>query len=188
MISADRLPTIEADRVVLRWLAERDLEALFAIFSDPEVMRFWSSPPFADSGGARRLLDSIHEHFRKKTLFQWGVARRSDDQVIGTCTLAWLDADNRRAELGFALGREHWGNGYMSEALPALLDFAFGELKLHRIEADVDPRNASSIRLIEKLGFQREGYLRERWLVGGEAQDAVFYGVLAREWRSSGQR
>lgn len=72
----------------------------------------------------------------------------------------------------------------MREALTALLDFAFGALDLHRLEADVDPRNAASVRTLERLGFRREGYLRERWLVGGEIQDALFYGLLRREWRA----
>jgi RimJ/RimL family protein N-acetyltransferase len=71
----------------------------------------------------------------------------------------------------------------MFEATSTLLRFAFEQLSLHRVEADVDPRNEASIRLLEKLGFQREGYLRERWLVGEEINDTVFYGLLRREWR-----
>lgn len=181
MISADRLPTLTASRVCLRWLTEDDVEALFAIFSDPEVMRFWSSPPLAEVSGARGL-DHIHACFLRRELFQWGVARRSDDLVIGTCTLYHLDAGNGRAEIGFALGREHWGNGYIGEALRTLLDFAFGELGLYRLEADVDPRNEASIRTLERLGFQKEGLLRERWRVDGGVQDSLFLGLLRREW------
>ena len=70
----------------------------------------------------------------------------------------------------------------MGEALVLLLDFAFGELRLRRIEADVDPLNAASVRTLERLGFQREGLLRERWFVGGVPQDSYFYGLLQREW------
>ena len=70
----------------------------------------------------------------------------------------------------------------MSEALEVLLRQAFGEMNLHRLEADVDPRKTPSIRMLEKLGFQLEGYLRERWLVAGEVNDTVFYGLLRREW------
>lgn len=183
MIDSETLPTIDANRVSLRWLNGEDAPGLFSIFSDPEVMRYWSSPPLADIEGARKLLAHIHEGFRQRTLFQWGVARRTDDRIIGTCTLFHLDTDNRRAELGYALGREHWGMGYMQEALGALLGFSFDELNLHRMEADVDPENLSSIKTLERLGFQREGYLRERWLVGGGIQDSLFYGLLRREWQ-----
>lgn len=183
MITTDRLPTIDAPRVRLRWLEERDVDALFTIFSHPQVVRYWAGPALADRAAASRLLDEIHDHFRRKELFQWGVARRSDDLVIGTCTLLRLDAANRRAEVGYALGHEHWGKGYIGEALEVLLDFAFGDLGLHRIEADIDPRNTGSIRTVERLGFQQEGLLRERWLVNGETQDSLMFGLLRPEWR-----
>lgn len=184
MINSETLPTITADRIALRWLDEGDVRSLFAIFSEPEVMRYWSSPPLEDTGAAKELLAHIQDSFRRRALFQWGVARRTDDRVIGTCTLFHPDLDNRRAELGYALGREHWGKGYMGEALTALLNYSFGELNLHRLEADVDPHNASSIKTLERLGFRQEGYLRERWLVGGGIQDSLFYGLLGSEWRA----
>lgn len=184
MIEGDHLPTISAPRVVLRWMTQRDVGDLHAIFSNAEVMRYWSSPPLADEDGARDLLAEIHDCFSKRSLFQWGLAMRSDDRVIGTCTLAAIDEPNRRAELGFALGRDHWGKGYMAEALKALLDYAFETLNLRRLEADVDPRNKGSIRTLERLGFQREGLLRERWDVNGEIQDSLMYGLLRGEWEA----
>jgi RimJ/RimL family protein N-acetyltransferase len=174
---------LEADRLRLRWLTAGDIDALFAVFSDPAVMRYWSTPPMTARTAAEELLSRIHDGFAKKDLFQWGIARREDDVVIGTCTLAHLSAAHRRAEIGFALARAHWGAGLANEALGRLLDFAFDELALHRIEADVDPRNARSIAALERLGFRREGHLRERWHVGDEICDGLFYGLLAREWR-----
>ena len=131
---------------------------------------------------AQNLLADVRAKFRRKTYYQWGVARREDDRVIGTCTLFHLDLDNRRAEIGYALGREHWGKGYMAEALGALLTFAFQGLGLRRLEADVDPGNAGSIKTLERLGFQKEGYLRERWLVNGKVMDTLLFGLLQREW------
>ncbi len=182
MIEGDRLPTLPAGRLRLRWLEPRDVDALLEIFGDPAVMRYWSSPPLPDRRAAEDLLAEIRACFERRELFQWGVALAESDRVIGTCTLAWLHAESRRAELGFALGRTHWGHGYMSEALVALLDFAFGPLGLRRLEADIDPRNESSLRLVERLGFRREGLLRERWLTAGEVQDSLFFGLLSREW------
>ena len=182
MMNWDYLPTITANRVSLRSITERDLDSLFDIFSHPEVMRYWSSPPLEDREAAIRLLSDIHDKFQRKLYFQWGVAHRTDDTLIGTSTLFHIESNNHRAEIGYALGRAHWGKGYMQEALTALLGYAFSELNLQRIEADVDPRNNASIRTLERLGFQREGYLRERWKVNGEVQDALFYGLLRREW------
>ena len=177
-----RLPTIAAERVELRWMEHGDVPALFEIFGDPAVMRFWSCPAYSDEAQAGALLEQIHACYREGTLLEWGLCRRDDPRVIGTATLSHLDWSNGRAELGYSQARAHWGHGYVREALTALLGWAFGELGLRRIEADVDPRNAASIRTLEALGFQREGYLRERWNVAGEVQDALFYGLLAREW------
>lgn len=179
---ASCLPTIEASRVLLRELGPRDVEALFAIFGDPQVCRYWSHPALEDLAAARALQAQIAECFEDRRLFQWGLLERSSGTVVGTCTLAALTPRHRRAEVGFALARSAWGKGYVSEALRALLGFAFGTLGLHRLEADVDPRNARSIRVLERLGFQREGYLRERYHVHGETQDSVLYGLLEREW------
>ena len=185
MLYSESLPTINASRVSLRELRDEDVCSLFAIFSDPEVMRYWSTLPLANMEEAHTMLVDIRGHFQERTFFKWGITRNIDDLVIGTCTLFHVELDNRRAEIGYALGREYWGNGYMQEALHALINFSFKEMNMHRIEADVDPRNAASIKTLERLGFQREGYLRERWHVGGEIQDALFFGLLRREWKGA---
>lgn len=135
-----------------------------------------------DLRAARALQAEIAACFTERTLFQWGLAERESGKLVGTCTLARLSVEHRRAEIGFALARAVWGNGYIAEALPALLAFAFDILRLHRIEADVDPRNTRSIRVLERLGFVREGYLRERYHLHGETQDAVLFGLFHREW------
>jgi RimJ/RimL family protein N-acetyltransferase len=116
---------------------------------------------------------------------KWAIAEKKSNELIGTITLFNLNLDNRRAEIGYGLDRAFWRQGYMHEALKALVSHAFNDLSLHRLEADVDPRNAGSIRTLEKLGFQREGYLRERWHVDGEIQDALFYGLLRPEWEKA---
>ncbi len=185
MIDGPHLPDILARRVRLRWLTDDDVDDLFAVFSDPEVMRYWSSPPFESREQAQDLVDEIRRHFADKSLFQWGIELVDEGRVIGTCTLAEPSEQNRRAEVGFALGRAWWGRGYAREAVEALLGFAFGQLGLHRIEADADPRNAASIGLLERVGFVREGTLRERWIVAGETQDTAFFGLLRREWERS---
>ena len=178
----ERLPTIDASRVTLRWISEGDVDAFYAIYSNPEVMRYWSTPPLANREAAVNLINKIQEDWQRRVILKWGIARRTDDQLIGSVTLFNLDFNHRRAEIGYALGRAHWGKGYMNEALMALLKYAFEVLDLHRIEADVDPRNAASIKTLERLGFQREEYLRERWQTYGEIQDAFFYGLLRQEW------
>jgi RimJ/RimL family protein N-acetyltransferase len=180
---ADRLPTLATERLRLRWLTPADAPALLAVFGDPAVCRYWSRPPLPDVAAAAELQREIAELFAERSLFQWGIAERATDAVVGTCTLAALSAEHRRAEVGFALARGAWGRGYVAEALPALLDFGFGTLGLHRVEADVDPRNARSIRALERVGFRHEGVMRERYHIADEIQDAAMYGLLRHEWR-----
>ncbi len=184
MIDGDRLPLIDAPRVQLRWLTEHDVDALFAVFSDRTMMRYWSTPAMTARTEAEAYLARIHAGFGSKSLFQWGVERKDDGRLLGTCTLFHIDSANLRAELGYGLGSEYWSRGYMTEALTALIRFAFASLKLRRLEADVDPRNENSLRILGKLGFRREGLLRERWNVGGEIQHTTFLGLLAKHWRN----
>ena len=174
----DVFPVIETERLVLRAVTEDDLPALFEVFSNPEVVRYWSAPALPDMRAAEELLASIVGGFRERTLLQWAVTRRGEDRLLGTCTLHRIDATHRRTELGYALGRAHWGRGIMREALPAVLRFAFHTLGLHRIEADVDPRNTASARALLALGFRLEGHLRERYFMADEVQDAHIYALL----------
>jgi ribosomal-protein-alanine N-acetyltransferase len=184
-VTWESLPTITTKRLSLRWIREDDLNSLYEIFSNAEVMRYWSTPPLTDKAAAAELLAEIHHSFRIKQFMKWGVALAANDSLVGTVTIFNLDLTHRRAEIGYALRRDQWGKGFMNEALNALLSYAFNNLQLHRLEADVDPRNVNSIRTLEHLGFRREGYLRERWQVNGEIQDALFYGLLRPEWQST---
>ena len=115
-------------------------------------------------------------------MLQWGVADGATDAVIGTCTLTHLSNIHERAEIGFALRQARWGQGLGSEAVAAVVAFAFNQLALHRIDADVDPRNGRSLKLLERVGFKREGHLRERYFMNGERQDALMMGLLRTDW------
>ena len=91
-------------------------------------------------------------------------------------------AQNRRAEIGYVLNRKFWRQGLMSEAIRGVINFAFSSMNLHRIEADTDGDNLASLTMLEQLGFQREGYFRERWCVYDEWQDSVMLGLLESDW------
>jgi ribosomal-protein-alanine N-acetyltransferase len=184
-MDCERLPNLNTNRLSLRWIRAEDVDDFYAVYSNPEVMRYWSTPPLPDKDAASKLINEIQEGIKRDEMLKWGIALRSSDQLIGSITLFHIDLTHRRAEIGYAQGRAYWGQGYMQEALKAVLNHAFEILNLHRIEADVDPRNAASVRTLERLGFQREGYLRERWQVNGEIQDAFYYGLLRPDWNSN---
>jgi ribosomal-protein-alanine N-acetyltransferase len=164
-------------------LEERDVDGLFEIFSDPQVMRYWSSGPLVDRAAAVKLFEEIPKSNAGGSMMKWGLALTENDFVIGTTTYFNLSLSNGRVEIGYAMNRSFWGKGLMNEALIAMINYGFNSMSLRRIEADVDPRNDASIRTLERLGFRREGFLRERWHVEGEIQDAYFYGLLRNQWK-----
>ena len=176
---------LRTPRLRLRPLTPDDAEAVFAVFSDPEVMRYWSWTAWTSIDAAHALIRDDREAMAAGKHLRLGIEVLGTPGVIGMCTLFSLMVQCRRAEIGYALARAQWGRGTMHEALTALLAYAFGELDLNRIEADIDPRNAASARSLERLGFVREGYMRERWIVGDEVADTVFYGLLRREWAAN---
>jgi RimJ/RimL family protein N-acetyltransferase len=173
---------IEAERVRVRLLTEGDLPALFEVNSDEAVTSLlpyatWASPADGDAWFQRMAALQA-----TGLALQFVVADKTSDKAIGTCLLFRLEQASRRAELGYVLGRAHWGRGLMQEALSALLDRAFGTMALRRLEAEVDIRNPASARLLQRLGFSREGLLRQRWVTKGEAKDVEIYGLLCNEW------
>lgn len=183
-MTAFKETVLTTERLALRFLTPADVHAQYAIYSDPEVMRYWSSAPWTSMQQAEESVAASIASYKDGTGMRYAFTLRDTGEVIGNGTLYNFYPQNRRADIGYALARAHWGKGYMREALAGLLDHAFGPLELHRIEADIDPRNDASAKLLESLRFQREGYLRERWFVNGEICDTILYGLLARDWKA----
>lgn len=179
---------LSTPRLLLRPLRPEDTVALFAIHADPRFTRYWSSPPWTELAQAEAWIARDQLGLTSGEHIRLGLERLEDGALLGSCTLYDIHPVNRRAELGYGLGPAYWGQAYALEAVRALLDFGFspaaqGGLDLHRVEADIDPDNEASARLLNRLGFQLEGRLRERWIVGGVVSDSAMYGLLQREWQ-----
>jgi RimJ/RimL family protein N-acetyltransferase len=150
-------------------------------------MRYWSSTAHEDEARTLTSIESIIAEVERGEALQWAIERKADGRVLGSITLM-LEQGQPRAEIGYILGREYWGQGYAGEAQRRAIDYAFDDLGLHRLEADTHPDNAGSTRSLERLGFRPEGRLRERWLVGGRYSDSVLWGLLAEDWRAGRER
>lgn len=170
--------TIDTHRLRLRPLRMEDAQAFFKIWSDSEAVRYFSFPPMQDIGQAHARIAEKLQSSRDGSSVTCVIELSDTGEVLGDCGLFNGVSQSRRAEIGYCLSRKHWGNGYMIEAADALIEQGFKRVGLRRIEADIDPRNQPSIRLIERLGFMREGFLRERWMIGGEIADTVLYGLI----------
>jgi RimJ/RimL family protein N-acetyltransferase len=166
--------------VVLRALRLDDVDALHALFADPQVARYWSFAPWTRRAQAEDYLQ-LRLTLVPPAVYCWAIATAADE-LIGTVTLFVLDGAPRRGEIGYALASACQGQGLASEALRVAIRHAFEVLGLDRIEADVDPRNQPSWRLLEHLGFNREALLHDRCRAGNEIGDAAIYALLRADW------
>ena len=176
--------TLDTPHLHLRPLATADAEALFRLHADPQVMRYLSTPPWTSLAQAEAMITADLEALPAGQHLRLAMTRvdGTDRALVGTCSLFNFQKTSRRAEIGYALARPQWGAGLMNEALRAVVAHAFGELQLNRLEADIDPRNTASAKSLLRLGFAKEGHLRERWIVGGEVSDTALYGLLRSDW------
>lgn len=151
---------------------------------DPEVTRFLPYASWKSEEDAQAWLARMQALAETGTGRQFVISLNASGKVIGTVLLFRFDAGSARAELGYVLGRAHWGQGLMEEALRAFCGHLFTAAGLRRLEAEVDPANEPSNALLARLGFVREGRLRKRWVgKDGAAYDTNIYGALAEEWK-----
>lgn len=171
---------IETERLILRALVEDDARDLFGIFSDHDVMKYWNSSPWVSIDEARLFIANSVQAMNSNTEVTLGIYLKSTGQLLGKIMLFNYAKESRRAEIGFGVSRNFWGKGIVLEAGTALIEYAFKNLQLRRIEAEIDPDNISSGKALERLGFVKEGFLRQRWEVNGIVSDSAIYGLLAK--------
>lgn len=181
-------PIIETKRLILRLLEKDDLPALFAVNGDDEVFRYspresWKTPADGEAWLAR-----VMAHRESGATMQFVIVLRDGGSPIGTLAVFHFEESVGSAEIGYVLGREHWGKGLMKEALAAFVEFAFKTLRLKRLEAELDPRNAASVKVLERVGFTREGLRRRNYLQKGEVTDTGLYGMLSQDPRPGRNR
>ena len=180
-------PSLQTVRLHLRPFDDADANALFTLHSSAHVLRYWDAPPWSDRVRAERFIAACRRMAAEGTGTRLAVDRVSDGTFIGWCGLTRWNPDHRSASMGYCLDDAAWGHGYATEAARALLHWAFDTLDLNRVQAETDTRNAASARVLEKLGFMREGTLREDCVVNGDVSDSWVYGLIRREWRTSSE-
>ncbi len=172
------LPEIETSRLKIRLVERADLPSLLEVNSNAEVTRYLPYESWRDLSDGEAWYERTAARFAAGDAGQFVILQRETRRVIGTCLVFRFEKLSARAEVGYVLAREFWGAGYMYEAMSAFVAFGFEQLGLRRIEAEIDPRNCASARLLERLGFVREGLLRQRWERKGEVTDSSLYGLL----------
>ncbi len=170
-------PVLHTSRLDLIEIRQIHLTDLFDLFRDEEVVRYYNLLPYTCPDEGQKFIDWYSNRFVEDAAIRWGIALKGEKTIIGT-----LGFNNytkyHRANIGYDLQRKYWGNGYMKEALQEVIDFGFGTLGINRIEAEVMQGNIASERLLRRLGFTKEGVLRQ-WLFWNERYyDMGMYSLL----------
>jgi ribosomal-protein-alanine N-acetyltransferase len=175
-------PTLTTERLLLREVQPTDAAAVLVSFGDPVVQMYNS--PVLDLNGVHELIMDIRKAYAAKESLVWGLTRQGDDTVMGMIGLWRWSRHHRRVELGYDLARVYWGKGYATEGVTAVLNFAFTQMNMNRVEAYTIADNHGSVRMLERLSFVREGTRRKHsWEDDGTFHDSAIYALLCDEWQ-----
>ena len=175
-------PTLQTDRLSLRLLTMDDVDFIYRHFRDPRVTEYlMDEPPVADVAEARAIISFFLEPEGKRQN-RWAIVRKEDNRVIGTCGYHHWEKSYFRSEIGYDLSPDCWGHGYMAEALRAMIRNGFERMGLNRLDALVYVGNDRSLQLLQKLGFKKEGLLRDYFHLDGTFYDHYLLALLRREW------
>ncbi len=176
-------PILQTARLLLRPFSERDAQAIYALQSNARVLRYWDSPPWTERSRADAFIAACRTMEEDGSGGRFAIETRDENAFIGWCSMFRWNPVYRSLGIGYCFDEPAWGKGYATEAVRAMLQWAYGALDLNRVEAELDTRNAASARVLEKLGFEREGLRREDCIVSGEVSDSWIYGLLRRDWK-----
>ncbi|GIH02497.1 N-acetyltransferase [Rhizocola hellebori] len=180
------MPFAETPRLVIRRFQATDVAAFAAYRCDPEVARYQSWSPAMTMQEAAALVDEFATGDPDVPgWFQYAIAMRAADPVLIGDVGVHLHENMMQAEIGFTLNRQHQGHGYATEAVQAMLHHLFAYRRLKRVSAECDARNSASARLLQRVGFQREGLRRQHTWIKGEWTDDLLFGLLAAEFPSA---
>lgn len=171
-------PILETERLILRELIEEDAQGILNCFSNEDVLRYYGQNPLTDLEQVKHIIKNFSNNYEEKRGIKWGIERKETAGIIGTIGFHDWSTEHKRAEIAYALLPEYWGNGYATEAVKEVTTYGFHELNLTRIGAVVFTENKASNVLLIKLGFQKEGVLRNYMHQNNVAYDTNVYSLL----------
>lgn len=178
---------LETAQLRLRPFERRDIDAVARYHLLPTVQRYLARP-CRDAGEVAAALEIMRQQValqRPGDALCLAMVRKGDDRLIGHVALTWSDATASQAELRFAIDPAHSGQGYLTQALTAMLDLAIDAFRIHRVFVRCDGHSHHSAALMQKLGLRLEAHYREHALFRGEWDEELHFAILDREWRRS---
>ncbi len=180
------LPVLETKRLILRPVQADDYKAVFDFASDPDVAKYTSWDAHKTIEDSKVLVRFITKRYADNKPSNWAVILKENNQLIGVCGFVSYYSANKRAEIAFAIRKDCWNKGYMTEGVAKTIEFGFNEIKLNRIEAYCDAENDASAKVLEKCGMKCEGILKQYAYKGSSFRDMKSYAVLAGEYFKEG--
>jgi [ribosomal protein S5]-alanine N-acetyltransferase len=177
ILETKRLPVLETERLRLEPLTPQDASSVFTLMDDPEVMAYWDSPEIDDPDLAADIVAGQVAQMAQGGALHWSIRSLADGSFLGCCDLTEIDRRHKRAEVGFMLGRDAWGQGYAVEAMRTVIAYA-AISGLRKLAARTHLGNRRSENLLAKLGFVKEGLLRGYVLRDGDRRDCRLFGLL----------
>ncbi|KGR77101.1 GNAT family N-acetyltransferase [Ureibacillus sinduriensis] len=174
-------PVLETERLILREITKKDTKRIFACFSNENVTRYYGEEPLIHIEQAEKFVDFFLKNYEAKRGIRWGIEIKGEKGIIGTIGFNAWSPKHKRAEIGYEIHPDFWRSGYTSEALLKVLSYGFDELDLKRIGAVVFMENEASNHLLIKLGFKKEGVLRDYMYQNGTSHDTYVYSLLKNE-------
>ncbi len=174
----DKFPVLETERLLLRQLTMDDVPVLFEMHTDPMMNRYTDRAKMKSMDEAMEKMKTIISMVDNRNGIAWAIVLKESGKQIGDISFWRLVKEHYRAEIGYCLFPDFWEKGYMTEAAGSAIDYAFSKLNIHSIEANVNPNNVASIKLLEKMQFAREAYFRENYFYDGKFLDSAIYSLV----------
>ncbi len=175
-------PILESERLRFRKLTITDAPEILKLRGNPETMKYIPRPLINDIDGSLAHIKMINDKIDENNDINWAVTEKGNNKCIGIMGFYRTQPEHFRTELGYMITPEHWGKGYVTEAVTVLLDFAFNSLQFHSIEAVIDSRHTASERVLQKVGFVKEAHFKENFYYNNEFTDTVIYSLLKRNF------
>lgn len=182
VIDTNPFPVLETKRLILRKVTKEDANSILDYLSDEEVMKYYGLEPFKSINDALDEISWYQSIHNNKTGIRWGITLKEQGIVVGSCGFHNSVSQHFRTEIGFELNKEQWGKGVAVEAVEAIINYGFEHMNFQRIEALIEPPNLSSQKLVEKLGFIREGLLRNYEFTRDKFDDLYMYSLLRQDY------
>jgi RimJ/RimL family protein N-acetyltransferase len=178
-LNFDPFPILTTERLLLRKITEEDADQVFFLRSDRDVLQYLDRDPITSIDDAVQWIRMIDAGVRSNEFIAWALSLKNKKELVGTISFWNIKKEHYRSEIGYALHPSQQGKGLMQEAMTTVLDYGFKKMNLHSVEANVNPKNVSSIKLLERNNFVREAYHRENYFYKGKFLDSVIYSLIA---------